>query len=216
MHIQKRITNLPISYKPSPQSAERTSRLPSSRSKQHCCWCSISSSRSGQTKCEALGPCKYLSLYFHRSSLKLFRRNTGLPFPLIAEVVGDGCDKRRCSYYTRPDFALLKDGLPSFIANFDSKSNRKDCYKLRVQLACSLRLGLFLRGETSSEQGHYFLMGAFLSRQWEILRLFCYVDAQGNVRLLTYLSPPVLSIIYWSARSASLRSSTRLATFCNW
>ncbi|KAL5527000.1 hypothetical protein ACEPAF_8729 [Sanghuangporus sanghuang] len=104
-----------------------------------------------------------------------------LPFPLIAKAISNDGDERSCTYHIRPDFALLKDSFPYFLAEIDSKSNQKDIYRLRVQLACSLRLGLALRGETYSEEHNFFLMGAFFDSQWKVIRIFCYVNEQDKV-----------------------------------
>ncbi|KAL5480637.1 hypothetical protein ACEPAI_1908 [Sanghuangporus weigelae] len=108
-------------------------------------------------------------------------KNQSFPFPLIAHSKGLVHDDRQFTYRPRPDFALFMNGFPSFLAEFDSKSNRKDLVRLQVQLACSVRLGIQIRGETSSEDNKFFLMGAFFSTQWEITRLFCYSKKNGDV-----------------------------------
>ncbi|KAL5512302.1 hypothetical protein ACEPAG_3294 [Sanghuangporus baumii] len=103
-------------------------------------------------------------------------------FPLIVEEVdANGNFEGNCQYQPRPDVAFCKHGFPRFIAEFDSSDDKQDLNRLYVQMACSLRLGLALRDETSSNDSTFFLMGAFFTQQWTIHRLFAYTGENGNV-----------------------------------
>ncbi|KAL5480152.1 hypothetical protein ACEPAI_1422 [Sanghuangporus weigelae] len=103
-------------------------------------------------------------------------------FPLVAEIVDpDGNVKEHRQYHPRPDVAFYKHGFPRLIADFDSSDDKQDLNRLYVQMACSLRLGLVLRDETSSNDSTFFLMGALFTQQWTIHRLFAYTGENGNV-----------------------------------
>ncbi|KAL5480150.1 hypothetical protein ACEPAI_1420 [Sanghuangporus weigelae] len=103
-------------------------------------------------------------------------------FPLIVEEVDVNRNfEGNCQYQPRPDAAFCKHGFPRFIAEFDSSNDKQDLNRLYVQMACSLRLGLALRDETSSNESSFFLMGAFFTQQWTIHRLFAHTGENGNV-----------------------------------
>ena len=81
---------------------------------------------------------------------------------------------RYAKYTPRPDAMFTRDDFPYFLCEIDSHVNREDMYRLYVQMACALRLGLRIFNVQAPYR--FFIMGAYLTSQWEIFRLFAYVE----------------------------------------
>ncbi|KAL5503770.1 hypothetical protein ACEPAH_7841 [Sanghuangporus vaninii] len=104
-----------------------------------------------------------------------------LPFPLIARAISNDGEEESYTYHTRPDFALLKDSFPYFLAEIDLKSNQKDIYRLVSSWHARYALGLLSAEKPIPKSAIFSSWAHFFDSQWKVIRIFCYVNKQDKV-----------------------------------
>jgi len=100
-------------------------------------------------------------------------------FSLVAQLVtvppSGHSFKREYEAKYRPiaDYAIFKNGIPRFLAEFDSSSGGTDKECLLCQLACTTRLDA-VYNDSQDSKDKILLMGAHFTKDWKIFRYFFY------------------------------------------